>query len=138
MSERQPVVKVDQVRARRCEGVFAAELLPSPFELLVAELAGFSHAGKAEVRRLRQDHGVEQARHVRRAAPVARQQDEVLGEAGPAVNLDQELGQVDLRQPGLDQLSQPPGVRVLGGVDDQVAVREPSLGGLVAFIFEAL
>ena len=34
--------------------------------------------------------------------------EDLVGEAGPAVDLDQQLGQVDFRQPRLDQLPQPP------------------------------
>ncbi len=49
---------------------------------------------------------------------------EMVGEARPAVNLDQELGQIDLRQPGFDHLAQPPLVRGLGGIDDEVAIGE--------------
>jgi putative ABC transport system ATP-binding protein len=49
---------------------FQAELLPRPFELLVAELARPRHAREAEVRRLREDRRVQQARHVARATAV--------------------------------------------------------------------
>ena len=55
------MVVVDEARAGGGQRVLAAELLPGPFELLVAELARARHAGEPEVRRLREDRGVEQA-----------------------------------------------------------------------------
>jgi hypothetical protein len=62
----------------------------------------------------------------------------VLGEAGPAVDLDQQLGQVDLGQPGLDQLPQAPLLRGVCAVDDEVTVGELSLGVCVLFARESL
>jgi hypothetical protein len=138
LGERQAVVVVHEAGAGGGQGVLAAELLPRPFELLIAELARPGHARESEVGRLREDHGVEQAWHVGRPSPVAAQRHEVVGEAGPAINLDQELGQIDLRQPGFDELAQPPLVRGLGGIDDQVAIGELRLGGRVAVAGELL
>lgn len=46
--------------------------------------------------------------------------------AGWAVDLDQQLGQVDLGQPRLDQLPQPPLLRSVCTVDDEVTVGELS------------
>ena len=64
----------------------------------------------------------------------------MIGESGPAVDLDQQLGEVDLGQPRLDQLPQPPLTTVAGGagsrVEDQVAVFETSLGLGVANLRE--
>lgn len=120
------------------QGVLTAELLPRPLELLIAELARPGHARESEVRRLREDHGVEQAWHVGRPSPVAAQRHEMVGEARPAVNLDQELGQINHRQPGFDQLAQPPVVRGLGGLDDKVAIGELCLGARVALAVELL
>jgi hypothetical protein len=86
------VVVIDEGCAGGGEGVFVAELLPGPFELLVTELARPDHPGKPVVRCLREDRGLEHRRHVRRATAVARQRREMVSEAGPAVDLDQQLG----------------------------------------------
>jgi hypothetical protein len=43
----------------------------------------------------------------------------VVGEAGPAVDLDQQLGQVDLGKTWLDQLPQPALLRAIWSVDDE-------------------
>jgi hypothetical protein len=64
---------------------------------------------------------------------------EVAGEAGPAVDLDQQLGQVDLGQARLDELAQPPLVDHLGGgVDEEFALQESYFGFGVADPGEAL
>jgi hypothetical protein len=87
---------------------------------------------------LADDHGVEHGRQVGRAAAVPRKRDQLVGEAGPAVDLDQQLGQIHLRQPRLDQLPQPPVVRRVGAIDDEVALSELRLGGRVSFVREPM
>lgn len=79
------------------------------------------------------EDGIEERRHVGRATPVARQRCEAVGETGPAVNLDEQLGQVDLRQARFDQLAQPPLVDHVDGsrVNEEVAVGQLRLGGSV-------
>ena len=62
----------------------------------------------------------------------------MVGETGPAVDLDQQLGQVDLGQPRLDQLPQPPLFRRVGTVDDEVAIGELRLSGRVLLACEPL
>jgi hypothetical protein len=54
------------------------------------------------------------------------------------VDFDQQLGQVDLRQPGLDQLPQPPFVCLLGRVDRERAIGKVRLGGRVTLAGELL
>ena len=64
----------------------------------------------------------------------------MLAEPRPAVDLDQQLGDVDLGQPRLDQLAQPPVVDVADGrgVDDEAAVLEACVGFGVADLGEPL
>lgn len=68
-------------------------------ELLGGELARARAMPEPEVRRLRQNRRVEQAWHVGRPPPVAAQRHQVVSEAGLAINLDQQLGQIDLTRP---------------------------------------
>ena len=72
------------------------------------------------------------------AFSVLRSRDEAIGEARPAIDLDQQLGQVELGQPRLDQLAQPPILERLRSIDDQFAVGKLRFGGGVAFPREAL
>jgi hypothetical protein len=62
----------------------------------------------------------------------------VVGEAGPAVDLDQQLRQVDLGQPWLDQRPQLPLFRCVGTVNNEVAIGQLRLSGRVLLECEPL
>ena len=55
--------------------------------------------------------------------PVAAQRYEVIGQAGPAVDLDQQLGQIDLGHAGSTSFVQPRFLGRLGGIDDELGHR---------------
>ena len=131
------MVVVHQARARVGEHFFAEVVLGRPVELVIGELARARHAGQPEVRRLRRDRGEEHVRHVGRAAAVPAQQRELAGEAGPAVDLDQQIREIDLRQPLLDVLREHAGLAGRVVLGDELPVDQPGLGLQVTHLVEA-
>lgn len=59
------------------------------------------------------------------------------GEAGPAVDLDQQIGEVDLGQPLLDQTGQFVALADRVGLGDQLAIGQPGLSLKVTCLAEA-
>lgn len=70
--------------------------------------------------------------------PVAAQRYEVIGQAGPAVDLDQQLGQIDLGHAGSTSFVQPRFLGRLGGIDDELAIGQLRLRGRVSYTGELL
>ena len=127
--ERERVVVVDQARVRGVQRRLAQIPVRCPVELVVAEPAAARHPGQPEVGRLRQDRGVQDARQLGAAAGGAARRRQVSGEPGPAVDLDQQLGQPDLGQPLGDELAELPGRVLVGGLfDDEFALVELCAG----------
>lgn len=115
-----------QVLAARKGGV-AQVPLGGPGELFVGQLAGVGHPGQAEVGGLGEDRGVERARQLGRARLRAAGVGELLDEARPAVDLDQQIGELHPRE-ALDGALDERARVLLGGRSDPVALAlEPIL-----------
>ncbi len=110
------VLEVDDRGDGGAEGFFPQVPIGAPGQAAVGQLGDLGHCGRAEVAPLRQDRGVQVYQQVFGAGLTAAGMLEVAGESGPAVDLEEQVGQVDPGQVLGDLLLQrdTPFGRVLG------------------------
>ena len=89
---------VDHRGVRRTQRVLAQVPLGGPGQGVVGDAGGLGHRGQPAVARLRQDRGVEVAAQLRVPVRLAAGVGELLRPGRPAVDLDQQLGQLRPRQ----------------------------------------
>ena len=123
-------MRVDQSRQRCAIGALADVPVMQMCELAQGgRLAGIRHARQAEIDAVRQDHGEKRVTIIGRSTGAAMR--EAFGKAGPAIDLQQQIGDLHARQAVVDHA---PHVLCTGrgyGLerrDDEPAGVEPYLG----------
>ena len=89
------VLEVDDRGDGRAQGLLPQVPVGAPGQPAVGQLGDLGHRGRAEVAGLRQDRGVEVHPQVLGAGLPPAGVLEVAGEVGPAIDLDEQVGQVD-------------------------------------------
>ena len=97
------VLEVDEPRRRGLQGLVADVPVRAPGQLLVGQVGDPCHADRAEVARLGEDRRIEMAPEFAAPRLCPAGVLEVVAEARPAVDLDEQLAQLDQRQPLVDE-----------------------------------